>query len=94
MDKNLLRPLRPSEVFWRGLYGVNYKESSYIVEVDYFDLKETVRLYRDEHLVDEQRSPARFILNDGTVIDVAMALYGMKKAQLTERQGSKQTPAF
>lgn len=91
MDKHLLRPLRPSEVFWRGLYGVNYKESSYIVEVDYFDHKETVRLYRDERLVDKQRSPARFILNDGTVIDAAMALYGMKKAQLIERQGSKQT---
>lgn len=91
MNKSLLKPLRSSEVLWRGLYEVNYEESSYIVEVDYFDLKETVRLYRDEHLIDEQRSPARFILNGGAVIDAAMALYGMKKVQLIERHGSKQT---
>ena len=90
MEKNLLKPLHSWEVFWRGLYGVNYEESSYIVEVDYLDFKEAIRLYRDGRLVDEQRSPARFILNDGAVIDAAMARYGMKKAQLVEGNGSKQ----
>ncbi|MCR2034309.1 hypothetical protein [Adlercreutzia mucosicola] len=69
-------------MFWRGLFGAGYGGSSYVVEVDFFDFGEKVRLYRDGCLAEEQKSPARFVLDDGAVIEAAMALYGMKRAHL------------
>ncbi len=77
-----LRPLKPADVFWRGLYGIAHEGSQYVVEVDFFDIKEKVRLYRDGVLIGEKRSPASFDI-DGACISAAMALYGMKHAWLT-----------
>ncbi len=77
-----LRPTKATDVFWRGLFGAGYGGSSYVVEVDFFDFGEKVRLYRDGCLAEEQKSPARFVLDDGAVIEAAMALYGMKRAHL------------
>ena len=79
-----LSPTKATDVFWRGLFGVGYGGSSYVVEVDFFDFDEKVRLYRDGCLVEERRSPARFVLDDGAVIEAAMALYGMKRAHLVD----------
>ena len=76
-----LRPLKPADVFWRGLYGIAHEGSQYVVEVDFFDIKEKVRLYRDGVLIGEKRSPASFDI-DGACISAAMALYGMKHALL------------
>lgn len=81
---DFLRPAKGTDVFWRGLFGIGHGGSSYVVEVDFFDIREKVRLYRDGRLVDEQGSPARFALGDGAVIEAAMALYGMKRAHLVE----------
>ena len=80
-----LRPTKATDVFWRGLFGVGYGGSSYVVEVDFFDFDEKVRLYRDGCLVEERRSPARFVLDDGAAIEAAMALYGMKRAHLVDK---------
>ena len=77
-----LRPLRLREVPWRGLFGVDHDGARYVVEVDFLDFGERVRLYRDGVLVDERRSPACFELPGGAVIEAAMALYGMKVARL------------
>lgn len=90
MSETLLKPLRTSEIFWRGLYGIDHGGHSYVVEVDYFDFKERVRLYRDGLLADERKSPARFPLDDGSSIEAAMALYGMKRACFFEEGGRKQ----
>lgn len=90
MSETLLKPLRTSEIFWRGLYGIDHGDHSYVVEVDYFDFKERVRLYRDGLLVDEHKSPACFSLDDGSSIEAAMALYGMKRACFFEEGGRKQ----
>ena len=79
-----LRPTKATDVFWRGLYGVGHGGSSYVVEVDFFDFGEKVRLYRDGYLVEERRSPARFVLDDGVAIEAAMALYGMKRVHLVD----------
>ncbi len=81
MEKHVLRPSKFSDIFWRGLYGVDYGDARYVVEVDFFDIKEKVRLYRDDRLVEEGNSPASFDIGDAT-IEVAMALYGMKTARL------------
>lgn len=79
-----LRPLKPTDVFWRGLYGVRYSGAHYVVEVDFFDISEKVRLYRDGRLVGERPSPARFQLKGCAAIEASMALYGMKRAHLVE----------
>ncbi len=79
-----LRPLKPADVFWRGLYGVRRDGSHYVVEVDFFDIGEKVRLYRDGRLVGERPSPARFQLEGHAAIEASMALYGMKRAHLVE----------
>ncbi|MCI9207798.1 hypothetical protein [Adlercreutzia caecimuris] len=79
-----LRPTKATDVFWRGLFGTGHSGSLYVVEVDFFDFDEKVRLYCDGRLMGEQRSPARFVLDDGAVIEAAMALYGMKRAHLVD----------
>ena len=85
-----LRPLKATDGFWRGLFGVGCDGAAYVVEVDFFDFSEKVRLYRDGVLVDEQRSPARFALENGAHIEAAMALYGMKRAHLVRPDGRAQ----
>lgn len=79
-----LRPLKPTDVFWRGLYGARRDGAHYVVEVDFFDIGEKVRLYRDGYLVDERPSPARFQLEGHAAIEASMALYGMKRTYLVE----------
>jgi len=80
-DKGQLRPTKPTDMFWRGLYGTSYAGAHYVVEVDFFDIGEKMRLYRDGALMEEAKSPATFEL-DGARIKAAMALYGMKEADL------------
>ena len=82
-DTKHLRPTKQTDVFWRGLYGASHAGSAYVVDVDYFDIRERVRLYRDGVLADERRSPATFDLGGGATIRASMALYGMKRAELT-----------
>lgn len=60
MEKRVLRPSKFSDIFWRGLYGVDYGDARYVVEVDFFDIKEKVCLYRDDRLVEEGNSPRLF----------------------------------
>lgn len=81
MERQVLRPAKFSDVFWRGLYGIDYGGMHYVVEVDFFDIKEKVRLYCDGYLMEEMGSPASFDIGEAT-IEVAMALYGMKTARL------------
>ena len=88
-DKGQLRPTKPTDVFWRGLYGASYAGAHYVIEVDFFDIGEKVRLYRDGALVEEAKSPATFEL-DGARIKAAMALYGMKAAELVVEGAASQ----
>lgn len=77
-----LRKAKWTDVFWRGLYEVQVGESSYTVEIDYFDIRERIALYRNGVLVDSQKSPAAFELPEGDRIEAAMALYGVKYARV------------
>lgn len=77
-------------MIWQLLGGIEarnhalHDDSQYVVEVDFFDIKEKVRLYRDGRLVAEKSSPASFDIG-GATIKAAMALYGMKAAKLVSR---------
>lgn len=81
-SQNVLREARWTDVFWRGLYEARIEEHSYIVDIDYFDIREQIALYRDGVLVDVQKSPATFLLQEGGRIEIAMALYGVKHARM------------
>ena len=61
----------------------------YVIEVDFFDFSEKVRLYRDGFLVDEGVSPVVFDLGSGVRIEAAMALFGMKYARMVGPQGTR-----
>lgn len=79
-----MRKARPSDALWRGLYGVEREGVSWVVEVDYFDFAEKVRIFRDGVLAFEGRSPARFEVAPGVEIQATMALYGMKRIHLVD----------
>ncbi len=82
--QGILREAKWTDVFWRGLYEAQVGESSYTVEIDYFDIRERIALYRNGVLVDSQKSPATFELPEGGRIEVAMALYGVKYARVVD----------
>lgn len=89
MEKASLAPIQGLEIIWRGLYGINHSNNSYVIEVDYLDPKEHVWLYRNGLLADEKKSPARFQVSDDATIEVSMALYGMKQVRLITENGEK-----
>lgn len=84
MDQKIIRKTKPSDVLWRGLYGIKWRDVNWIVEVDYFDFSEKVRIFRDNILVFEGRSPARFEIAPNIEIQATMALYGMKRIHLVD----------
>ena len=47
MEQAALRKAKPTDVFWRGLYGVERDGVDWVVEVDYFDIGEKVCVFRD-----------------------------------------------
>lgn len=73
-----LRPSGRWDPLWRGSFEYDHGGVHYVVDVDYFDLKERVRLYADGELIDTRRSPALFVLDDGTEIGAALSTYGMR----------------
>jgi hypothetical protein len=81
-ESKRLQPVRGAQVIWRGVYEIEHYGHVWAVEVDYFDWAEKVRLYRDGELVGERRSPARFELPDGAVLEAKMGLLGMTKLAL------------
>lgn len=81
-----LKELKSAETLWRGLYGIEFEDAIYVIEVDFFDFSEKVRLYRDGFLVDEGVSPVVFDLGSGVRIEAAMALFGMKYARRLARK--------
>lgn len=84
MGRVIMRKAKPSDALWRGLYGIEREGVSWVVEVDYFDFAEKVRIFRDSVLAFEGRSPARFEVAPGVEIQATMALYGMKRIHLVD----------
>lgn len=93
MDKTILRPCRLSDALWRSTLETNYEDSCYTVEIDYFDARECIRLYRDGTLIAEKRSPACFTLENNARIEVALSLYGTKYARIVYEDGTSRALA-
>lgn len=75
---------KPTDVLWRGLYGVEYRGEHWVVEVDYFDVTETITIFCDGTEVAKRKSPFKHQVAPGVWIEAAMALYGMKRARLVD----------
>ncbi|WP_155376826.1 hypothetical protein [Cellulomonas sp. JZ18] len=85
----VFRPVRGWSVLWRGAFGVRHVGAEWVVDVDYLDPDERVRLYRDGTLVDERRSPARFPLGDGARVEAALSTWGMRRVRLVTPDGAR-----
>lgn len=84
-ESELLRPLRRGEGLVRGRFETEHNGAIYVVDANYLDLDERIRLYRDGRLVDTARGRATFHLGGGVRIEAAVARVGMKYVRL--RQG-------
>ncbi|KLN36306.1 hypothetical protein FB00_00185 [Cellulosimicrobium funkei] len=80
------RPVRGWGVLWRSAFVLWHGGHEYVVDVDFLDWDERIRLYRDRRLVDEQRSRARFDL-PGVRIEARMSLYGMRYVRVVDAVG-------
>ena len=82
----VFRPVRGWGVLWRSAFVLRHGGHEYVVDVDFLDWDERIRLYRDRRLVDEQRSRASFDLG-GTVLEARMSLYGMRYVRVVDAVG-------
>lgn len=93
-DGSELKPVTGLQWLWRGQFGTEVDGHEYAVDVDYFDLSERARLYRDGVQVAVGGNPARFELDEERAIETRMSLYGMSRAHLVGPEGERQlTPA-
>lgn len=82
------RPVRGWSVLWRSAFALQHDRYEYVVDVDFLDWDERVRLYRDRRLVDEQRSRARFDLGAGVTVEARTSLYGMRYVRAVDAAGN------
>lgn len=75
---------KPTDVLRHGLYGIEHRGEYWVVEVDYFDVTETITIFCDGTEVAKGKSPFRHQVAPGVWIEAAMALYGMKRAHLVD----------
>lgn len=81
-DSDTLPALTPGDILTRGRFSTTYQGSEYVVDVDFFDFSERIRLYRDGVLVDSSRSNAEFELGNAAAIEASLSTYGMKYVHL------------
>jgi hypothetical protein len=77
-----LRPVRGWDVVARGRFETCLDGHLWTIDLDYFDLRERLHLYRDGVEVDVQRSPATFRIGAGATITAAVGLLGMKRVDV------------
>ena len=88
-DGKPLKPHSPSQVVSRSVFAIDHAGHEYAVDLNYFDLDEKIRLYRDgkQHLVAEQ--PAVFPVERG-VIEVSLGSFGVTRVHLVPDDGPEQ----
>ncbi|ACQ78959.1 hypothetical protein Bcav_0698 [Beutenbergia cavernae DSM 12333] len=86
-DEESYRPVQGWQFVNRSAFTVRHGGHTWVVDVDFFDWDERIRLYRDGALVDEQRGRVRFDLDDGSAITARTATYGMRYVRLITPDG-------
>lgn len=87
-----LRPVKRWDWIWRGVFETDHDGSRWVVDVDLFDLRERVRLYRDGRLVESARAPALIAIDEDARIEADLSLYGMKYVRLVHADGAHPIP--
>lgn len=84
-----LKAHMPSQIVSRSVFAIDHAGHEYAVDVNYFELDDKVRLYRDgkQHLVSEQ--PAVFPVERGA-IEVSLGSFGVTRAHLVPDGGPEQ----
>lgn len=85
-----LQPVRGVRSVWRRVYEIEHGGREWAVEVNYLDITQRVRLYRDGELIERRRSPARFELPGGALLEASKGMIGMTKLAL--RAGDVELP--
>ena len=81
-ESRSLSPLGGWDLVARGRFQVRHGGHVWTVDLDYFDVRERLSLYRDGVRVEVQSSPATFRLDDGATILASMSLLGMRQVDL------------
>lgn len=89
-NNTALKPFRWWQGLWRSVFGIDQGGTRWDIDVDFFDVKERVALYRDGRQVRTQVLPARFTLDDGATIEVRTSMWGMRRAHLVLARGGEQ----
>ncbi|MDO5535492.1 MAG: hypothetical protein Q4F65_12695 [Propionibacteriaceae bacterium] len=91
-DGSELKPVTGLQWLWRGQFETEVDGHTYSVDVDYFDLAERSRLYRDGVQVAVGTGATRFALDDveDTHIETKMSTYGMSRAHVVSPHGEEQ----
>lgn len=94
-DGSALAPLAWWHFVYRTVHGTQHAGTRWEIDVDFFDIDEKIRLYRDGRLDRIQRSKARFELDDGARIEAALSTYGLRRGHLVLPDGTERrlTPA-
>lgn len=80
-----LKPIQPWEALWRSAFAIDRHGHTWTVGVHYLeDEDKAIRLYRDGEFLEQGRSPARFELPAGAVIEVATTFYKLKHVRLVD----------
>ena len=77
-----MKPLDGWSVVFRGRFETRHDGHTWTVDVDFLDLGQNLRLYRDGMPVEAQKSPATFELEAGAAIKASMGVLGMRQVDL------------
>lgn len=84
-----LPPIAGWDVITRGSFAIQHAGVELVVDVDYFDFAEKIRLYRAGHLLEIRSSPATFSVDETTSVEAEMSLYGMKRVELVDNESNE-----
>jgi hypothetical protein len=81
-DAHALKPLEGWSIAFRSRFETRYDEHTWTVDVDFLDLGQRLRLYRDGIAAEVKRSPATFDVGPGAEIRASMGMLGMREVEL------------
>ncbi|KIP53494.1 hypothetical protein [Leucobacter komagatae] len=84
-----LPPISGWDIVTRGSFAIEHSGEELVVDVDYFDFSERIRLYRAGQLLETRSSPATFSVDETTRVEAEMSLLGMKRVDLVDTSSAE-----